>query len=137
MSYENTSCPCGEKKLTDTMLCAACETVVAGSYDRKAMDDHREPFELRRHAAMRVLAPSKIEGPVKVVAAVATGSEWVSAPRLIEQWDTRVREMRGEQARAERNGNPKYAAWCEGRADAFETAVLQFEAYCKQEGIPR
>ena len=59
MSYENTSCPCGEKKLTDTMLCAACETVVAGSYDRKAMDDHREPFELRRHAAMRVLAVSR------------------------------------------------------------------------------
>jgi hypothetical protein len=36
MSYENTSCPCGEKKLTDTMLCAACETAVGGSYDRKA-----------------------------------------------------------------------------------------------------
>lgn len=56
MSYENTACPCGEKKRTDTMLCAACETAVAGSYDRKAMDDHHNPFELRRQSAMRVLA---------------------------------------------------------------------------------
>ena len=59
MSYENTACPCGGQKLTDTMLCAACETAVAGTYDRKAMDDHRETFELRRHAAMRVLAISR------------------------------------------------------------------------------
>jgi hypothetical protein len=59
MSYENTSCPCGEKKLTDTMLCAACETAVGGSYDRKAMDDHRQPFELRRQSALRVLSISR------------------------------------------------------------------------------
>lgn len=59
MSYENTACPCGEKKLTDTMLCLACETAVAGTYDRKAMDDHRVDFEHRRHAAMRVLAVSR------------------------------------------------------------------------------
>lgn len=59
MSYENTSCPCGEKKLTDTMLCAACERAVAGTYDRKAMDDHHNPFELRRQSALRVLAISR------------------------------------------------------------------------------
>ena len=59
MSYENTACPCGRQKLTDTMICAACETAVAGSYDRVAMDDHRHPFELRRQSAMRVLAISR------------------------------------------------------------------------------
>jgi hypothetical protein len=59
MSYENTACPCGEKKLTDTMLCAACEAAVAGTYDRKAMDDQSNAFELRRQAAMRVLAVSR------------------------------------------------------------------------------
>ena len=59
MSYENTACPCGGHKLTETMLCAACETAVAGSYDRKAMDDHRNGFELRRQSAMRVLSISR------------------------------------------------------------------------------
>ena len=59
MSYENTACPCGGQKLTDTMLCAACETAVAGTYDRKAMDDHRNGFELRRQSAMRVLSISR------------------------------------------------------------------------------
>lgn len=63
MSYENTACPCGGHKLTDTMLCAACETAVAGTYDRKAMDDPGLPFELRRQSAIRVLIISHRRRP--------------------------------------------------------------------------
>ncbi len=55
MSWENTQCPCGEKKLTDTMLCPACEAHVGQSYDRKLMDDPAAHFDARRSAAIRVL----------------------------------------------------------------------------------
>lgn len=59
MSYENEKCPCGDKKLTDTMLCGACEGVVAGTFDRVQMVDPAASFELRRNAAIRVLAVSR------------------------------------------------------------------------------
>jgi hypothetical protein len=59
MSYENTQCFCGGQKLTNTMLCIACEDVVAGTYDRKHMDDRTASLESRRFAAIRVLAVSR------------------------------------------------------------------------------
>ena len=59
MSYENTHCPCGGKKLTETMLCDSCEKTVAGTHDRTRMDDHTAPVEDRRRAAIRVLAVSR------------------------------------------------------------------------------
>jgi hypothetical protein len=52
MSYENTSCPCGDKKPTDTMLCDGCETTFADRYETKAMRDTTLPVESRRHAAI-------------------------------------------------------------------------------------
>jgi hypothetical protein len=58
MSYENTRCPCGGPKLTNTMLCIACEDVVAGTYDRREMDNPAAPLEARRAAAIRILAVS-------------------------------------------------------------------------------
>lgn len=59
MSYENTLCPCGGKKLTETMLCDDCEKAVAGTFDRTLMDDRTAPFEDRRRAAIRVLTVSR------------------------------------------------------------------------------
>ena len=59
MSYENEKCPCGDKKLTDTMLCGACEAVVAGTFDRVEMVDPAASFESRRNAAIRVLSVAR------------------------------------------------------------------------------
>jgi hypothetical protein len=56
MSWENTQCPCGSKKQTDTMLCHECETTVAGTFDRREMDNPAASVELRRNAAIRILA---------------------------------------------------------------------------------
>jgi hypothetical protein len=52
MSYENTFCPCGGKKLPDTMLCADCETAFADRRERQTMNDLTVGVELRRHAAI-------------------------------------------------------------------------------------
>lgn len=59
MSWENTECPCGGEKLRETMICALCEAMVAGTYDRQRMDDPAVPLEQRRAAAIRVLAASR------------------------------------------------------------------------------
>jgi hypothetical protein len=59
MSYENTQCPCRGQKLPETMLCPDCETAVAGTYDRREMDNPAAPLEARRAAAIRILAVSR------------------------------------------------------------------------------
>lgn len=59
MSYDSTVCPCGGSKLRETMLCAPCETHVAGSFDRVRMDDLNAPWAQRRAAAIRVLAVAR------------------------------------------------------------------------------
>lgn len=59
MSWENTQCPCGGEKQRETMLCASCEAVFAGNYDRRRMDDPAVPVEQRRTSAIRVLAASR------------------------------------------------------------------------------
>lgn len=56
MSYENNKCPCGGRKLTETMLCDDCEKAVAGTFDRLNMDNHAVPVEVRRKSAIQVLA---------------------------------------------------------------------------------
>ncbi len=63
MSYENNKCPCGGRKLTDTMICVACEKVVVGTFDRVQMDNVLAGFEVRRFAAMRVLAVARRRNP--------------------------------------------------------------------------
>jgi hypothetical protein len=54
MSYEDTKCPCGDRKPTDTMLCDAC---LDDLKDRREMATFRsaEPVEYRRHAATILL----------------------------------------------------------------------------------
>lgn len=59
MSYENTKCPCGGKKPTETMLCADCENAVAGTYDRVLMDNPNAGFGDRRRSAIRVLSVAR------------------------------------------------------------------------------
>ena len=56
MSYENNQCVCGGKKPTETMLCDECEAAVAGSFDRKRMDDKTASYEDRRRSAIFVLS---------------------------------------------------------------------------------
>jgi len=55
VSYEDTNCPCGDRKPTDTMLCDACMADLA---DRREMAIFRsaDPVESRRHAAMILLS---------------------------------------------------------------------------------
>jgi hypothetical protein len=52
MSYENTSCPCGGKKPTDTMLCDDCEAYLANHPAMKYFKDPRESVESRRQSAI-------------------------------------------------------------------------------------
>jgi hypothetical protein len=59
MSYENTHCPCGGEKARETMICPECEAAVAGTYDRKRMDDPLATWEQRRRSAILVLAVSR------------------------------------------------------------------------------
>ncbi len=52
MSYENTACPCGDKKPTETMLCDACVTAFS---HRREMADYKDgtlKVEWRRGAAI-------------------------------------------------------------------------------------
>lgn len=64
MSYENSKCPCGGRKLTDTMLCDDCEKAVAGTFDRREMDDPKAPRDVRRSAAIRLLAVARRRNPL-------------------------------------------------------------------------
>jgi hypothetical protein len=56
MSYENTRCPCGDCKPTDTMLCGDCETHLKDHKSMQAFRDGSAPVEYRRHAAITLLS---------------------------------------------------------------------------------
>jgi hypothetical protein len=63
MSYENTVCPCGDKKPADTMLCDECYKAFR---DRREMDDYQDPtlpLEYRRHAAVVLVALARGRKP--------------------------------------------------------------------------
>jgi hypothetical protein len=62
MSYENNDCPCGGRKDRETMLCQPCEQHVAGSFDRREMDNQAATLGQRRAAAIRVLAAVRTRG---------------------------------------------------------------------------
>jgi len=44
------------------MLCAECEQYVAGSFDRRRMDDETSTWAQRRAAAIRVLSAVRTRG---------------------------------------------------------------------------
>lgn len=59
MSYENTKCPCGGTKPTDTMLCDDCNAALK---DRTEMRDYQDPscqVEWRRSAAIILVTLSR------------------------------------------------------------------------------
>lgn len=55
MSFENTQCPCGGKKPTDTMLCDLCVDFVKERKEWKIFNDYNHGLEYRRHAAVILL----------------------------------------------------------------------------------
>lgn len=56
MSYADTNCACGGRKLTDSLLCAKCEASFATTDDLATYRDERASVVLRRTAAIRLLA---------------------------------------------------------------------------------
>lgn len=92
MSYEDTHCPCGDKKPTDTMLCDAC---VEAFKDRKEMATYNssEPVEYRRHAAMILLALARGRKRNAARAAAATTQLAATLPNCGSQ----KRQQGGEQ----------------------------------------
>jgi hypothetical protein len=59
MSYEDTKCPCGDKKPVDTMLCDVCMETFKDRKEMGFFKDGNEPVESRRHAATILLALSR------------------------------------------------------------------------------
>jgi hypothetical protein len=59
MSYEDTKCPCGDKKETCTMLCPTCMEAFKGRREMRTFLDGNEPVEYRRHAATILLSLSR------------------------------------------------------------------------------
>lgn len=55
MSYEDTNCPCGERKTTDTMLCDACVEYLKDCREMEILKSDAS-VETRRHAATILLA---------------------------------------------------------------------------------
>lgn len=55
MSFEDTKCPCGGKKLTDTMLCSDCETAFKDHPSMKYFNNPAHPIDGRRHAAITLI----------------------------------------------------------------------------------
>jgi hypothetical protein len=56
MSYEDTNCPCGGKKPTETMLCGDCLAAFAEHPAMRELNDARNSGSSRRHAATILLA---------------------------------------------------------------------------------
>ncbi len=62
MSYEDTNCPCGGKKLRDTMLCDACEQELANHPSMKVFKDRSHKVDERSHAAHVLVTLSRSRG---------------------------------------------------------------------------
>lgn len=52
MAYEDTKCPCGLKKLTDTMLCDDCNSHFSTRREMNDYQDPKLPLLARRNAAV-------------------------------------------------------------------------------------
>jgi hypothetical protein len=50
MSYEDTNCPCGDKKPNDTLLCDTCLQAFAARPEMAIYNDGGETIMARRHA---------------------------------------------------------------------------------------
>jgi hypothetical protein len=59
MSYENTACPCGNKKPINTMLCDSCLAQFSSHPATTDMNNAKLPVEVRRHAAITLVTLSR------------------------------------------------------------------------------
>jgi len=64
MSYENTSCPCGGKKPTDTMLCDECNEAFKDRPEMRYLDPQWST-ESRRHDAIILVSLARKRKRVK------------------------------------------------------------------------
>lgn len=56
MSYEDTNCPCGDKKRRETMICSLCEATFLSTKELAVFNNSDWPVEARRIAAVRILS---------------------------------------------------------------------------------
>lgn len=59
MAFDDKKCPCGGKKDSGVMLCKTCESEFSGSFDMEAFRNEQLETELRRAAAIRLIAKSR------------------------------------------------------------------------------
>ena len=59
MAYHDTQCPCGDRKLPDTMLCDQCVNAFAALPDFAVCAEEAYGFDERRAAAIRLLAKAR------------------------------------------------------------------------------
>lgn len=59
MSFENTECPCGGKKATQTMLCSNCEQYFSNHPAMKWFNDTTAAFPARRNAAIILVTAAR------------------------------------------------------------------------------
>jgi len=56
MAYDDTACPCGDKKPPSTMLCDACMAELADRREMQSFKNDQESPEWRRQAAIILLS---------------------------------------------------------------------------------
>lgn len=59
MSYENTKCPCGDRKEGGTMICETCDELLKPTVEHAAWMNEKLSMHTRRSAAIKVLAMSR------------------------------------------------------------------------------
>lgn len=59
MAYQDTNCPCGGRKIRETMLCQTCVTTLAGKPEMAFMHDSSLTWEQRRSSAIRLIAMAR------------------------------------------------------------------------------
>lgn len=59
MSYEDTRCPCGDRKERETMLCGGCVRAFADRGELADYQDKSKPLDWRRNSALVLLALAK------------------------------------------------------------------------------
>jgi hypothetical protein len=55
MAFDDTKCPCGDKKPAGTMLCEPCEAYLSDRREIREYLDTSLNVELRQHAAVTLL----------------------------------------------------------------------------------
>lgn len=59
MSYENTKCPCGDRKEPGTMLCNECVSFFSATIEYVAFQNTTLPLHTRRSAAIKLVGMAR------------------------------------------------------------------------------